>query len=175
MEEALQANVAGILTKPFFVSAFREKVAELWTKTTEEPEPGDSGSLEGLHFLAAEDNAINAEILAELLEIEGASCEIVENGQLVVDRFRQSKKGEFDAILMDVQMPVMNGHEAAKAIRSLEREDAGRVPIVAMTANAFAEDEKAALDAGMDAHVAKPLDMELLKKVIRQVTQRKET
>ena len=77
-------------------------------------------------------------------------------------------------ILMDVQMPVMNGHEAARAIRSLKREDAGHIPIIAMTANAFAEDEKAALDAGMDAHVPKPLSMELLKKAIRQCSKRRE-
>ena len=116
---------------------------------------------------------INAEILQELLDIEGASCEIAVNGQLAVERFQRSAPGEFDAILMDVQMPVMNGHEAAKAIRALEREDATCVPIIAMTANAFAEDEKAALDAGMDAHVPKPLNMELLKRTIWQYSKQK--
>ena len=85
---------------------------------------------------------------------------------MAVERFQQAAEGEFDAILMDVQMPVMNGHDAARAIRSLPRDDAGRIPIIAMTANAFAEDEKAALDAGMDAHVPKPLDMEVLKRAI---------
>ena len=98
----------------------------------------------------------------------------MENGRLAVERFQRAGEGEFDAILMDVQMPVMNGNEAARAIRALEREDAGRIPIIAMTANAFSEDEKAALDAGMDAHVAKPLNMDLLKKVIRQCVRRKE-
>ena len=102
------------------------------------------------------------------MEMEGAFCEIVENGQLAVERFQSSKNGEFDAILMDVQMPVMSGHEASRAIRTLAREDAGKIPIIAMTANAFAEDKKAALDAGMNAHVAKPLDMEMLKKVVKQ-------
>ncbi len=169
LEEALELERTAVLTKPFFASALREKAEELWAEPGKKtaPEAEEDGSLEGIHFLAAEDNEINAEILTELLEIEGASCEIVENGLLAVERFRQSEEGEFDAILMDVQMPVMNGHEAARAIRALEREDAGRVPIIAMTANAFAEDEKAALDAGMDAHVPKPLSMELLKKVIR--------
>ena len=109
------------------------------------------------------------------MEIEGAYCEIVENGKLAVERFEQSEKGEFDAVLMDVQMPVMNGHEAARAIRSLSREDAGSIPIIAMTANAFAEDERAALDAGMNAHVPKPLDMEVLKKVVRQYIGREES
>ena len=107
--------------------------------------------------------------------MEGASCELVENGQLAVERFRDAAEGEFDAILLDVQMPVMNGHEAARRIRALDRADAGTIPIIAMTANAFAEDEKAALDAGMDAHVAKPLDVELLKRVIRQYTEKERT
>ena len=167
IEKALKNGRAGVLTKPFFLSAFRQKVEELWSGA-ETPETQQDASLEGLRFLAAEDNEINAEILAELLSMEGASCEIVENGQLAVERFQQSAEGEFDAILMDVQMPVMNGHDASRAIRALSREDAGRIPIIAMTANAFAEDEKAALAAGMDAHVAKPLDLGLLKKVISQ-------
>lgn len=109
------------------------------------------------------------------MDIEGASYEIVVNGQLAVERFQCSTPGEFDAILLDVQMPVMNGHEATRAIRALDREDAKQIPIVAMTANAFAEDEKAALDAGMDAHLPKPLNMELLKKTIRELGKRKES
>ena len=170
-EEALALNRTALLTKPFFVSALQERAAELWA------EPGgaeEAGDLRGLHFLAAEDNEINAEILSELMELEGVSCEIVENGLLAVECFRQSEPGTYDAILLDVQMPVMNGHEAARAIRALERPDAGRIPIIAMTANAFTEDERAALDAGMDAHAAKPLDMELLKKLIHQLIKRKE-
>ena len=139
-----------------------------------EADPEEAADLTGLHFLAAEDNEINGEILSELLEIEGASCEIAVNGQLAVERFQASAPGEFDAILMDVQMPVMNGHEAARAIRSLDREDAKAIPIIAMTANAFAEDEKAALAAGMDAHVPKPLNMELLKKVLQHIIGRKD-
>ncbi len=128
----------------------------------------DSSNLEGLHFLAAEDNEINAEILEEILKIEGADCVVVENGKLAVERFMNAAEGEFDAILMDVQMPVMNGYDATRAIRALARRDAKTIPIIAMTANAFLEDEKAALEAGMSVHVAKPLDIELLKKVIRQ-------
>ena len=176
VEEVRRMECTDILTKPFFVSAFREKIEEMRGDPlhTHSPEPADTVSLEGLRFLAVEDNEINAEILEEILAIEGASCELVENGRLAVERFQRAGEGEFDAILMDVQMPVMNGHEAARAIRALEREDAGRIPIIAMTANAFSEDEKAALDAGMDAHVAKPLNMDLLKKVIRQCVRRKE-
>ncbi len=170
MEEALATENTEVLTKPFFASALRMKIAEMQEDTDreKEKEPEKADSLEGLHFLAAEDNEINAEILTEVLKMEGASCEIVENGRLAVERFEQAAEGEFDAILMDVQMPVLNGYDAARAIRSLTREDAQRIPIIAMTANAFAEDEKAALDAGMNAHVAKPLDVELLKKVIRE-------
>ena len=167
-EERLKPGRIGLVSKPFFVSALRERTAELRGAPNRE-EPGEELlSLKGLHFLAAEDNAINAEILTELLELEGATCQVLENGRLALERFEQARPGEFDAILLDVQMPVMNGHEAARAIRALQREDAGAIPIIAMTANAFAEDEKAALAAGMDAHVSKPLDMELLKKAIRQ-------
>ena len=171
IEEALQFGRMAVITKPFFVSALQRAVEGLWEQpsTAVGPEPEAAEALNGLRFLAAEDNEINAEILAELLEIEGAACEIVANGLLAVERFQCSEPGWFDAILMDVQMPVMNGHDASRAIRALEREDAARIPIIAMTANAFAEDEKAALDAGMDAHVPKPLDMELLKKVMKQL------
>ena len=107
--------------------------------------------------------------------MEGASCQIVENGQLALECFQQAAPGEFDAILMDVQMPVMNGYDATRAIRALDRGDAGTIPIIAMTANAFAEDEKAALDAGMDVHVPKPIEIELLKKAIQQCKKGKGT
>ena len=168
-EEALRLGGTGILTKPFFVSALQEKVQEMQMDGREkEPEPEKCDSLQGLRFLAAEDNEINAEILMEILKMEGAECELLENGKLVVERFERSQVGEFDAILMDVQMPVMNGYEATRAIRALAREDAKIIPILAMTANAFAEDEKAALDSGMNAHVAKPINIALLKRVIRQ-------
>ena len=100
--------------------------------------------------------------------MEGAACEIAENGQLVLERFERAAVGEFDAILMDVQMPVMNGYEAAAKIRLLKRPDAGSIPIIAMTANAFAEDVKDALNAGMNADVAKPINMDILKKTICQ-------
>ena len=175
IEKVFGIKNSGILTKPFFVSAFKEKVEEIQkglkggSTDTEQ-----DNSLEGLHFLAAEDNEINAEILSEILLIEGAECEIVGNGKLAVERFINSTEGEFDAILMDVQMPVMNGYDATRAIRALERKDAAKIPIIAMTANAFAEDEKEAIKAGMDVHMAKPIDLELLKKVIKQCIQGKE-
>ncbi len=174
--EAFQLESVGVLTKPFFVSAFKEKILEIQAgQNTENLEDKSAGqdSIEGLHLLVAEDNEINAEILFELLEVEGAACEILENGQLAVERFERAAEGEFDAVLMDVQMPVMNGYEAARAIRALKRRDAGEIPIIAMTANAFAEDVKDALDAGMNVHISKPIDMGLLKKTLNQYIKRK--
>ena len=168
-EEALEAGISGFLAKPFFVSAFKEKLMELLAEQSDKGEYEklcEEGGLEGRRFLVAEDNEINAEILSELLDIEEAVCEIVENGKLAVERFNETEPGSYDAILMDVQMPVMNGYEAARAIRALERDDAKLIPIIAMTANAFAEDVKDAMDAGMDAHIAKPIDMLVLKRTL---------
>lgn len=170
-----QTENVGVLIKPFFASAFKEKIQQMQAaQKSAEPAKESAHDLAGLHFLAAEDNEINAEILREILAFEDAGCEIVENGQLAVERFERAEKGEFDAILMDVQMPVMNGYDATRAIRALPREDARTIPIIAMTANAFAEDEKEALNAGMDVHLAKPIDIELLKQVISQYTRRTE-
>lgn len=169
-ETPLMKNT-GCLTKPFFVSAFKNALLDLRLTQDDsipESEAKENAVLNGLHFLVAEDNDINAEILSELLDIEGATCEIAENGQLVLERFERAGAGEFDAILMDVQMPVMNGYEASEKIRLLNRDDAKSIPIIAMTANAFAEDVKDALNAGMTAHIAKPIDMNLLKKTIYQ-------
>ena len=115
--------------------------------------------LKGMRFLCAEDNEINAEILMELLKIEGAECTICENGKRVLEAFEQSAPGDYDMILMDVQMPVMNGYEATKAIRRSSHELAKTIPIIAMTANAFSEDIQHSLAAGMNAHVSKPVEM----------------
>ena len=169
-DRASEIEKAGMMFKPFFVSVLKEKVRKIQDagKAEEDAEKAQEDSLKGMNFLAAEDNEINAEILREILSMENASCEIVENGKLAVERFAACRAGEFDAILMDVQMPVMNGYEATRAIRALEREDAGEIPIIAMTANAFAEDEKEALRAGMDVHLAKPVNVELLKQIVRQ-------
>ena len=126
--------------------------------------------LEGLKVLVAEDNDINAEILEELLSYEGISCDRTVNGQEALERFLQTKPGYYDAILMDIQMPVMNGYDAARAIRNLDRPDAETIPIVAMTANAFAEDIQKATEAGMNAHLSKPIDMEMLKEVLARLS-----
>ena len=176
-EEAVHAGIDGFLAKPFFVTAFKTKLLEIYE---EENKPDkkfvtsiEKADFSGLHFLVAEDNDINAEILMELLGAEGADCEIAENGKLALERFCESAEGEFDAILMDVQMPVMNGYEATKAIRALEREDAVTIPIIAMTANAFAEDVKDALNSGMNAHVAKPVEMDIVREKLGHYLKRK--
>ncbi len=129
----------------------------------------DGNILQGMKFLCAEDNEINAEILMELLKIEGAECTICENGERVLETFERSVPGEYDMILMDVQMPVMNGYEATKAIRSSSHELAKKIPIIAMTANAFSEDIQHSLAAGMNAHVSKPVEMKILEKTIRSI------
>lgn len=134
---------------------------------------GESFTLSGLHILAAEDNELNAEILTELLEMEGAACRICEDGRKMVDEFEHSKPGTYDLLLMDIQMPNMNGYEATKAIRSGTHPEAKTIPIVAMTANAFAEDVLDALQSGMDEHIAKPVDMAVLKKTISKVLKNK--
>ena len=126
-------------------------------------------SLKGLHILLAEDNELNMEIAEFMIQNEGADVSKAWNGQEAVEVFKKSEPGEFDVILMDIMMPVMNGYEATKMIRSLDREDAKEVPIIAMTANAFAEDRIRAKAAGMDEHVAKPVDVELLIKVIHKL------
>ena len=125
--------------------------------------------LKGMRFLCAEDNELNAEILMELLKIEGAECTICENGKRVLEAFEQSAPGDYDMILMDVQMPVMNGYEATKAIRRSSHELAMTIPIIAMTANAFSEDIQHSLAAGMNAHVSKPVEMKVLEKTIRSI------
>ena len=138
-------------------------------KGKEQTDVSDEKSIKGLHILLTEDNELNMEIAEFMLQNEGADVEKAWNGQEAVELFKKSEPGEFDVILMDIMMPVMNGYEAAKIIRSLEREDAKKVPIIAMTANAFTEDRIRAKEAEMDEHVAKPVDVELLIKVIRKL------
>ena len=141
------------------------------TDRSERVETGEKqeASIRGMHILLAEDNELNMEIAEFMLQNEGAVVTKAWNGQEAVELFEKSRSGEFDAILMDIMMPVMNGYEATKMIRSLDREDAKEVPIIAMTANAFTEDRIRAKEAGMDEHVAKPVDVELLVKAIHKL------
>lgn len=166
-KEARQAGVDGFMQKPFFISVLQNLIEKLDNSNNgNEQENMKKLSIRGMHFLAIEDYELNYEILKERLELEGATCEPAANGKIGVDTFENSEPGHFDAILMDVQMPVMNGYDATRAIRAGKHQLAKSIPIVAMTANAFDEDVKKALEAGMNAHIAKPIDMNLLKKVI---------
>ena len=168
-KEGAEAGISGFLQKPFFLSNFKIVLDGL-QETAEKPADQETDDvLSGRQILVAEDNELNSEILMELLEMAGAACEVTKNGQEVLERFAQSAPGRYDLILMDVQMPVMNGYEATKAIRACGHPQAKTIPIIAMTANAFAEDIKEALDAGMDQHVSKPVDMERLKQAVRVV------
>ena len=150
-----------VIRVPFRIDTDRDSKVETGEKT--------EVSIRGLHILLAEDNELNMEIAEFMLQNEGVEVTKAWDGQEAVELFRKSETGEFDVILMDIMMPVMNGYEAAKMIRSMDREDAKEIPIIAMTANAFTEDRIRAKEAGMDEHVAKPVDVELLIKVIHRL------
>ena len=170
-DEAKEAGVTGFIAKPLFRSTLfyglQPYVGDVSAgKEIEESSAADKVVLEGRRILLAEDNEINWEIASELLSALGLELEWAENGKICLEKFSQSPLYYYDAILMDVRMPVMNGYEATAAIRALDRKDAASLPIVAMTADAFAEDVKKCMDSGMNAHVAKPIDV---KEVCRQL------
>lgn len=166
--EARQAGIAGFISKPLFKSRlvylFKKIAGTEGMKEPSENEVHTERNFEGKRILLAEDNELNREIAEEIIGSTGVLIESVENGQQALEAFESKEAWYYDLIFMDVQMPVMNGYEATKAIRKLEREDASRIPIIAMTANAFAEDMVASRKAGMNEHIAKPLDMEQLMK-----------
>ncbi|WP_455191537.1 ATP-binding protein [Eubacterium ramulus] len=155
------AGTTFVIRVPFRIDTDRESSVETGEKAED--------SIRGLHILLAEDNELNMEIAEFMLQNEGADVSKAWNGQEAVEVFRNSEPGEFDVILMDIMMPVMNGYDATKMIRSLDREDAKAIPVIAMTANAFTEDRIRAKEAGMDEHVAKPVNVELLIKVIHKL------
>lgn len=130
---------------------------------------GKGTALKGRRFLCAEDNELNAEILEAVLKIHGAECTIYPDGRKITEAFKTVKSGDYDAILMDVQMPEMNGYEASVAIREGENPLGRSIPIIAMTANALAEDVQKSFEAGMDAHISKPIDIGVLEKTIKKV------
>lgn len=174
-EEARSAGASGFLPAPFAMSTLRKVVSECRCQPEAQPLDDQDLELEGLRLLVAEDNDINAEILMELLDMEGITCERAVNGRETVSQFQSKPVGYYDGVLMDIQMPEMNGYEAAQAIRSLNRSDAADIPIVAMTANAFAEDVQKSLEAGMNAHIAKPVDLQILKSVLSKLTRQRNT
>jgi CheY-like chemotaxis protein len=167
-ERAHRIGVDGILTKPLFADTLQHEIQTVMRGRIGETEDAASSAeedgfgLEGLRMLIAEDVEINAEILMDLLEMEGMESEWAGNGQIAVDMFGDSSEGYYDAVLMDIRMPVMDGLTAAAAIRAMERADAKTVPIVALTANAFDEDINDSLSAGMDGHLSKPVEPDKL-------------
>ncbi len=174
--EARAAGINAFMPKPFFTSTFWQAIEPLFAEQAEMPVYGTEekeSAMAGRMFLVAEDNELNAEILTELLDIEGAKCEVTVNGREALERFEKSEPGRYDMILMDVQMPVMNGYEATRAIRASSHPEAKTIPIVAMTANTFAEDVRDAADAGMDGHLAKPIDMDAVRKLVDQLLNRR--
>ena len=133
---------------------------------SQEPKQADDGDFTGKRILVAEDNELNWEIAEALLSSIGFELEHAENGKICVDMFNNSELGYYDAILMDLRMPIMTGYEATEAIRKLERVDAGEIPIIAMTADAFSDDKRKCMEAGMNAHIAKPIDIHDVAKVL---------
>lgn len=164
---ALKSGADALMVRPFFASELNGTIKKQCVLSPDE-EARPISVLSGKRFLCAEDNALNAEILSALLQTVGASCVIYADGEEIVRAFRDVRPGEFDAILMDVQMPKMNGYEASRAIRASENPLGKTIPIVAMTANAFSEDVTESLASGMDAHISKPLDMAKLEQIFSE-------
>ena len=165
MDALRKSGVDGLIPRPFFLSNLISAIDHVRENT---PVAENHSVLQGMRFLCAEDNDLNAEILNAILEMNGASCVIYPDGEKLVEAFKAVRPGDYDAILMDVQMPRMNGLEATRAIRQGDNPLGRTIPIIAMTANAFAEDVQACLDAGMDAHVSKPLDITALERAIQK-------
>lgn len=157
----------GRLSSPFFFTNLEKERNRI--RSGGKGNAAGKSILNGMHFLCAEDNELNAEILSAILEIAGASCTVYSNGAELVKAFEQVKPGDYDGILMDVQMPVMNGYEATRAIRQGKNPLGQTIPIIAMTANAFADDVRNSLASGMDAHISKPIDMAILERTMRRI------
>ncbi len=165
-DDIRQAGANELMQKPLFVSILKQTVEDIASRNAEAEKVEVTNPLQGMKFLAAEDNDINADILIELMDMEGATVTRGVNGQEVVEMFKNAQEGDYDMILMDIQMPIMNGYEAAAAIRALGTDWSQRIPIIAMTANAYADDVQHAFDAGMNAHVTKPIDIRIVEKTI---------
>ena len=166
-DEARQAGITGFIQKPLFLSTLRNMLLQTVDSGKEEASSEEkTPQLEGIRLLMAEDVELNAEIMIEILGSQGIELDVAANGQEAVDMLKKSEPGYYFAVLMDVQMPVMNGYEATRAIRALEDKELAKIPIIAMTANAFEEDKAEAFAAGMDAHVAKPIDVAALTEAL---------
>ena len=173
-DRAKEAGANGFVSKPLFRSTLYDKINDLIGKESKSQEPEDNYSdLQGMHILVAEDNDINWEIISALLSMFGITADRAENGRICVDRMRTAAEGSYELIFMDIQMPEMNGLDATRAIRSLENPWAASIPIVAMTADAFSENVTECLEAGMNGHIAKPVDIKLVIKEIRRIKEGK--
>ena len=167
---AKEAGISGYISKPLFRSTLFNKISEVLGNQTAAVNPdSDFEDFTGMRILVAEDNDINWEIISNLLQMHGIETERAENGQLVLDRIKDKEKAGFDLIFMDIQMPVMNGLTATKAIRSLDDPEISNIPIIAMTADAFSENVSECLASGMNGHIAKPIDIKLVMKEIRKI------
>lgn len=174
-QEALEVGINHFMQKPFFMSKFKEAIKRLMHGRNEKDASQEEVSIvNGKHILIVEDIDVNRLILCKILNTRGAACDVAVNGKEAVDKFGSSEPGAYDLILMDVQMPVMDGYEATRTIRAGEHPCAKSVPIIAMTANAFADDVQAALESGMNAHVSKPIVLEQVEKTIREVLEGQE-
>ena len=173
-DQAKEAGANGFVSKPLFRSTLYDKINDLIGKESKSQEPEDNYSdLQGMHILVAEDNDINWEIISALLSMFGITADRAENGRICVDMMRTAAEGSYELIFMDIQMPEMNGLDATRAIRSLENPWAASIPIVAMTADAFSENVTECLEAGMNGHIAKPVDIKLVIKEIRRIKEGK--
>ena len=172
---AKEAGISGYICKPLFSSTLYNKINEvLGNKSAPVNPDSDLEDFTGMRILVAEDNDINWEIISNILEMHGIETERAENGQLVLDRINDKEKAGFDLIFMDIQMPVMNGLNATKAIRSLDDPEIANIPIIAMTADAFSENVSECLAAGMNGHISKPIDIKLVMKEIRKIREEKQ-
>lgn len=167
-EEAREAGINGFISKPLFKSTLYYNLRKYIEDAIEEIDEADMEGIEDLKILLAEDNELNWEVASELLQELGPEIEWAEDGEICLDKFSKSEEGYYDAILMDIRMPRMNGYEATAAIRALDRPDARTIPIIAMSADAFAEDIKRCLDCGMNDHTAKPIDIEEVVSLLRK-------
>lgn len=171
-QEAREAGVTAFCAKPIFLSELREILESPFVvQNTEDTAAEETVSFEGKKILLVEDNELNQEIAVEILQECGFCLDVADDGAVAVEMMKNAKAGQYDLILMDIQMPVMNGYEATREIRALDDPEIANIPIVAMTANAFDEDKKLALDAGMNGHIAKPIDVSMLMEVLREILQ----
>ncbi len=168
-EEARKAGVTAFCSKPIFLSELREVLESPFAVKNQEEVPQEPISFERKKILLVEDNELNQEIAVEILKEAGFSVDVADDGVVAVERMKTAEQGQYDLILMDIQMPVMDGYEATRQIRALENPDIAGIPILAMTANAFQEDKKAAIEAGMDGHIAKPIDVSKLFGILGEI------